>query len=105
VFLFAFGGSHCRLLDQGLFVGGGILEVLLAAQGLLKMTSQLEPLRFRSWGKGAERTNNPVAWTALGSYRFNQQMIGVSLTAERSLGALDEHWCLYNKAQAGKSRK
>ena len=60
---------------------------MLAAQGLQKMTSQLEPLRFRSRGKGAERTDNPVARTALGSYRFNQQVIGVSLTAERSLGA------------------
>jgi hypothetical protein len=64
-------GSHRRLLDQDLFVGGGLQELLLAAQGLLKMMSQLEPLRFWSWGKGAERTDYPVAWTTLGCYRFN----------------------------------
>ncbi len=64
------------------------------------MMSQLEPLLSGSRGKGAQRTDNPVAWTTLGGYRLNQQMIGVGLTAERPLGALDKQWCLYNQLEA-----
>jgi len=77
-----------------LFLGGVLQEAFLAAQGLLKMMSQLEPLRLWSRAKGAQRTDNPVAWTTLGGYRLNQQMIGVGLTADRTLGALDKQWCL-----------
>jgi hypothetical protein len=56
------------------------------------MMSQLEPLRFGRRGKGAQRTDNVVAWTALSRYRFNQQMIGVSLAPKSAFSPLNEHW-------------
>jgi hypothetical protein len=52
------------------------------------MMSQLEPLRFWSRAKGAERTDDPVTWATLGRYRLNQQMIGLSSTAERAFGLM-----------------
>jgi hypothetical protein len=45
-----------------------------------------------SRGKGAQRTDNVVAWTLLGSYRFNQQMIGVSLAPKSAFSPLNGHW-------------
>jgi hypothetical protein len=69
------------------------------------MMSQLEPLRFWSRAKGAQRTDHLVTWATLGGYRLHQQMIGVGFTAESPLGALDKQWCLYNQLQQVLARK
>jgi hypothetical protein len=69
------------------------------------MMSQLEPLRFWSRAKGAQRTDDPVTWASFGGYRLNQQMIGVGFTAESALGTLDKQWCLYNQLQKVPARK
>ena len=61
--------------------------------------SQPEPLRFWGRAKGAQRTDHPVTWAALGGYRLDQHMIGVGFTAESAFGALDKQWCLYNQTQ------
>ncbi len=47
--------------------------------------SKLKPLRFGSRGKGAQRADNPVARTALGSDRLNQQMILNGRTASAAV--------------------